>query len=117
MLIAGLVSLAVRQCFAEHVALQEAGDIVEAFANEVIVHVGDDLPATDYQSVLANIPVLEPPVRRIAGPKAGPAEMAAALEFVLEGLHLTKTSTSGNPKTCSSLFSMNYSKRETWTKS
>lgn len=90
LLIAGLVSLAVRQCFAEHVALQEAGDIVEAFANEVIVHVGDDLPATDYQSVLANIPVLEPPVRRIAGPKAGPAEMAAALEFVLEGLHLTK---------------------------
>ena len=90
LLIAGLVSLAVRQCFAEHVALQEAGDIVDAFANEVIVHVGDDLPATDYQSVLANIPVLEPPVRRIAGPKAGPAEMAAALEFVLEGLHLTK---------------------------
>ena len=90
LLIAGLVSLAVRQCFAEHVALQEAGEIVEAFANEVIVHVGDDLPATDYQSVLASIPVLEPPVRRIAGPKAGPAEMAAALEFVLEGLHLTK---------------------------
>ena len=90
LLIAGLVSLAVRQCFAEHVALQEAGEIVEAFANEVIVHVGDDLPATDYQAVLASIPVLEPPVRRIAGPKAGPAEMAAALEFVLEGLHLTK---------------------------
>lgn len=90
LLIAGLVSLAVRQCFAEHVALQEAGEIVDAFANEVIVHVGDDLPATDYQAVLASIPVLEPPVRRIAGPQAGPAEMAAALEFVLEGLHLTK---------------------------
>jgi len=90
LLIAGLVSLAVRQSFAEHVALQEAGEIVDAFANEVIVHVGDDLPATDYQAVLASIPVLEPPVRRIAGPKAGPAEMAAALEFVLEGLHLTK---------------------------
>lgn len=90
LLIAGLVSLAVRQCFSEHVALQEAGEIVEAFANEVIVHVGDDLPATDYQAVLASIPVLEPPVRRIAGPQAGPAEMAAALEFVLEGLHLTK---------------------------
>lgn len=90
LLIAGLVSLAVRQCFSENVALQEAGDIVEAFANEVIVHVGDDLPTADYLAVLANIPVLEPPVRRIAGPTAGPAEMAAALEFVLEGLHLTK---------------------------
>lgn len=90
LLISGLVSLAVRQCFAEHVALQEAGEIVDAFANEVIVHVGDDLPATDYLAVLASIPVLEPPVRRIAGPVAGPLEMAAALEFVLEGLHLTK---------------------------
>ncbi len=90
LLIAGLVSLAVRQCFAENVALQESGDIVEAFASEVIVHVGDDLPSTAYLEVLANIPVLEPPVRRIAGPSAGPAEMAAALEFVLEGLHLTK---------------------------
>ena len=90
LLIAGLVSLAVRQCFSENVALQEAGDIVEAFANEVIVHVGDDLPTPDYLAVLANIPVLEPPVRRIAGPTATPAEMAAALEFVLEGLHLTK---------------------------
>ena len=90
LLIAGLVTLATRQCFTENVALQEAGEIVDAFTEEVIVHVGDDLPAQDYLSVLAHMPVLEPPVRRIAGPTAGPAEMAAALEFVLEGLHLTK---------------------------
>ncbi|MEI6735400.1 MAG: AAA family ATPase [Actinomycetes bacterium] len=90
LLIAGLVTLATRQCFTENVALAEAGAIVEAFTEEVIVHVGDDLPAQDYLSVLAHIPVLEPPVRRIAGPDAGPAEMAAALEFILEGLHLTK---------------------------
>ena len=90
LIIAGIVGVAVRQCFAEHVALAEASEIIDAFANEVIVHVGDDLPAQDYLDVLASLPVLEPPVRRIAGPSAGPAEMAAALEFVLEGLHLTK---------------------------
>jgi magnesium chelatase subunit I len=88
--IAALVGLAVRQAFMEHVLLEEAGDIVEAFSHEVLVHTGDDLPAKDYLEVLANLPVLEPPVRRVAGPSAGPSEMAAATEFILEGLYLTK---------------------------
>jgi magnesium chelatase subunit I len=89
-IIAALVALAVRQTFTDHVLLEEAGDIVEAFTHEVVVHVGDDLPAADYLEVLANLPVLEAPVRRVAGPEATDGEVAAALEFVLEGLHLTK---------------------------
>jgi magnesium chelatase subunit I len=88
--IAALVALAVRQSFTENVLLEEAGEIVEAFAHEVVVHVGDDLATTAYMDVLANLPALEPPARRIAGPEAGAGEMAAALEFILEGLHLTK---------------------------
>jgi magnesium chelatase subunit I len=42
--------------------------------------------------VLADMPALEPPTRALAGPESGesPALMAAALEFLLEGLHLTK---------------------------
>jgi magnesium chelatase subunit I len=88
--IAALVALAVRQSFTENVLLEEAGDIVEAFTHEVVVHVGDDLATASYMDVLANLPALEPPSRRIAGPEAGPGEMAAALEFILEGLHLTK---------------------------
>ncbi len=89
-IIAALVALAVRQTFTEHVLLEEAGEIVEAFTHEVVVHVGDDLPAHDYLDVLANLPVLEVPVRRVAGPNATDGELAAALEFILEGLHLTK---------------------------
>jgi magnesium chelatase subunit I len=88
--IAALVALSVRQAFTENVLLEEAGEIVDAFTHEVVVHVGDDLPANDYLEVLANLPALEPPARRIAGPTAGPGEMAAAVEFILEGLHLTK---------------------------
>ena len=89
-IIAALVALAVRQSFTENVLLEEAGEIVEAFTHEVVVHVGDDLSSTTYLEVLANLPALEPPVRRVAGPEAGTGEMAAALEFILEGLHLTK---------------------------
>jgi magnesium chelatase subunit I len=67
-IIAALVALAVRQSFTENVLLEEAGEIVEAFTHEVVVHVGDDLPAADYLEVLASLPSLEAPVRRVAGP-------------------------------------------------
>jgi magnesium chelatase subunit I len=88
--IAALVSLAVRQCFAEHVLLEEAPEIVEAFNSEAIVHTGDDLPDRDYLAVLAAMPALLAPVERIAGPSASDGEKASAVEFVLEGLYLTK---------------------------
>jgi magnesium chelatase subunit I len=59
-----------------------------------VVHAGDDLPSAAYLAVLADIPELEPPTRALAGPDAAdsesPALMASALEFLLEGLHLTK---------------------------
>jgi len=87
--IAALVSLAIRQCFSD-VLLEEAPEIVEAFNSEAIVHTGDDLPDADYLAVLAAMPALEGPVERIAGPGASDGEKAAAVEFVLEGLYLTK---------------------------
>jgi len=87
--IAALVSLAIRQCFSD-VLLEEAPEIVEAFNGEAIVHTGDDLPDADYLSVLAAMPALQGPVERIAGPNASDGEKAAAVEFVLEGLYLTK---------------------------
>jgi magnesium chelatase subunit I len=87
--IAALVSLAIRQCFSD-VLLEEAPEIVEAFNGEAIVHTGDDLPDADYLAVLDAMPALEGPVERIAGPSASDGEKAAAVEFVLEGLYLTK---------------------------
>jgi len=65
--------------------LEDAAEIVAAFDDEVVVHVGDDLDAQDYTEVLEALPVLEPATRRIAGEDAGTEEMAAALEFLLEG--------------------------------
>jgi magnesium chelatase subunit I len=88
--IAALVALAVRQCFTEHVLLEEAPAIVEAFNTEAIVHTGDDLPDKDYLAVLAAMPALDAPVRRVAGPEASSPSLASAAEFVLEGLYLTK---------------------------
>jgi magnesium chelatase subunit I len=89
-IIAALVALAVRQCFAEHVLLEEGPEIVAAFNDEVLVHTGDDLADQSYLDVLAAMPALDAPVRRVAGPIASDGELAAAVEFILEGLYLTK---------------------------
>lgn len=88
--IAALVALALRQCFTEHVLLEEAPAIVDAFHSEAVVHTGDDLPDQAYLEVLAAMPVLGAPVDRVAGPGASDGERAAAVEFILEGLYLTK---------------------------
>jgi magnesium chelatase subunit I len=88
--IAALISLAVRQSFMEHVVLEEAGAIVEAFASEAVVHTGDDLADQDYLDVLAVMPALDEAARRVAGDDASDGVVISAAEFVLEGLHLTK---------------------------
>ena len=78
--------------FRRRVTLSDPAAIVGAFTEQVVVHAGDDLPSSAYLAVLADIPELEPPTRSLGGPEAAesPALMASALEFLLEGLHLTK---------------------------
>jgi magnesium chelatase subunit I len=88
--IAALVALATRQCFSEHVVLNEASAIVSAFNDEVLVHVGDDLADEHYLDVLEAMPELRAAATRVAGTSATPGELASAAEFVLEGLYLTK---------------------------
>jgi magnesium chelatase subunit I len=90
--VAQLVAAATLSVFRRRVTLNDPSTIVAAFTEQVVVHAGDDLPSAAYLAVLADIPELEPPTRALAGPDAAesPALMASALEFLLEGLHLTK---------------------------
>jgi magnesium chelatase subunit I len=87
-----LISAAVLSVFRRRVTLQDPAEVLASFDAEMVVHAGDDLPAAEYLSVLADLPALEPPTRALAGPEAAesPALLASALEFLLEGLHLTK---------------------------
>jgi magnesium chelatase subunit I len=92
--VAQLVAAATLSVFRRRVTLDDPQSIVAAFHDQVVVHVGDDLPSSSYLAVLADIPELEPATRKLAGPEAAdsesPALMASAMEFLLEGLHLTK---------------------------
>ena len=92
--VAQLISAAVLSVFRRRVVLNDPGTVVKEFESGQVVHAGDDLPAADYLAVLRDLPALEPPTRALAGTDAGtgesPALLASALEFLLEGLHLTK---------------------------
>jgi magnesium chelatase subunit I len=90
--VAHLVAAATLSVFRRRVTLDDPSALVAAFTEQVVVHAGDDLPSAAYLAVLADMPELEPPTRALAGPDAAesPALIASALEFLLEGLHLTK---------------------------
>ena len=89
--VAHLVSAAVLAVFRRRVTLADPAAVVASFDAGVVVHAGDDLPAAEYLEVLAELPALEPPTRALVAPAAeSPALLASALEFLLEGLHLTK---------------------------
>ncbi len=90
--VAQLAAAAVLAVFRRRVTLEDPAGVIGCFGEGSVVHTGDDLPSQEYLDVLADMGPLEPPTRALAGPDAAesPAVMAAALEFLLEGLHLTK---------------------------
>jgi magnesium chelatase subunit I len=85
----GLVSAAVLAVFRRRCPTEKLGAVTAAFDEARVVHAGDDLPASAYGEVLAEVPALEGPVLAVAGSET-PGAVASATEFVLEGLHLTK---------------------------
>ena len=89
-LLAQLVNAAVLIVFRRRVVLDDPATVVGSFTSETVVHAGDDLPAAAYASTLAQMPALSAPVVTLTGGSEDPALVASALEFLLEGLHLTK---------------------------
>ncbi|HVA04206.1 MAG TPA: sigma 54-interacting transcriptional regulator [Acidimicrobiales bacterium] len=85
----GLLSASVLSVFRRRCPTEQLGPIVNAFDEARVVHAGDDLPASAYAEVLAQVPALEGPVLALAGGET-PGAVASAAEFILEGLHLTK---------------------------
>ena len=63
----GLVSASVLTVFRRRCPTEQLGPIVNAFDEARVVHAGDDLPASAYAEVLAQVPALEGPVLALAG--------------------------------------------------
>ncbi len=89
-LMSQLLSAAVLLVFRRRVQLADPQGVVAAFSADTVVHAGDDLPAAAYTSTLTQMPALSAPVLKLTAGSEDPGVVASALEFLLEGLHLTK---------------------------
>jgi magnesium chelatase subunit I len=84
----GLVQRAIRGVFDAVVPLEGMASVVDSFQQGWKVEVAADMRATDYLDGLDEIPGLREAAARLAGGDS-PERLAAAIEFLLEGLHLS----------------------------
>jgi magnesium chelatase subunit I len=85
-----LVKGAVLTVFKDRIDPSHTTPIVDAFENGLVIHTGEDLSSDHLAGVVAEIPALRTPVSKLTPDDSSPAALAAAAEFVLEGLHLSK---------------------------
>jgi len=84
-----LLKAAVLTVFKERCPMDQFRDALGSFNEATIVHAGDDVSSSDYVTTLQSMPALRAPVAALAGSES-PGAVASAVEFVLEGLHLSK---------------------------
>jgi len=86
-LVRDLARRATRVVFDAAVPLEGVAAVVEAFEQGWQVEVSSRMPSAEYLEGLEQIPGLREAAAQLAGGDS-PARLAAAIEFVLEGLHL-----------------------------
>jgi len=72
------------------VNIENVNDALAAFESGVVAHTGDDVTSSQLVTLLEQVPSLRPIVNAFTGGDESPAVVASAVEFVLEGLHLSK---------------------------
>jgi magnesium chelatase subunit I len=85
-----IVKTAVLQVFKQRVTGEKIREVVEAFDGGVVLHAGEDVESVAYGAMFTDIPALRDLATQIVGADATPSVVASAVEFVLEGLHLSK---------------------------
>ena len=84
-----IVKAAVLDTFRATCKPEKLTTLVNAFDEGLVVHTGDDVPAAEYASLLSDLPGLKDTLADLEVGET-PAGVASAVEFVLEGLHLSK---------------------------
>jgi magnesium chelatase subunit I len=83
-----LLQRAVLNVFNRSFAAAELDPVVAAFQNGFTLQVSDMMPTSEYVRQLGEIAPLRAAAAKLGA--ADPAGLAAAMEFVLEGLHLNR---------------------------
>lgn len=85
-----LISAAVLTVFKDLAPGEMMRDVVAAFEEGAVAHVGEDVPSATLVGLFNDIPALRAPVLALTGGNESPAVLASAVEFILEGLHLSR---------------------------
>ena len=83
------IEQAIAEVFKRRFDLETLDHVVYEFRDGVTVEVGEGVATSEYEALLGRMDALAVAVERIA-PKGTPAERAATLELLLEGLHQHK---------------------------
>ncbi len=92
-IVAHLLQSAVLSVFRELVDPDSYAGVLEAFAGETVVNAGEDVVADDYVRLLETMPSMARCLTELGyddADLAHPGLVASGVEFVLEGLHLSK---------------------------
>jgi magnesium chelatase subunit I len=83
-----LLQKAVLNVFGRSFAAPELETVVAAFQGALAFQVADDMPSREYVRQVGELPALRTIAQKLGA--TDPATLAAAVEFILEGLHLSK---------------------------
>jgi magnesium chelatase subunit I len=92
-ILAKLLGAAVLAVFKDRVPPESHRAVVDAFESELVLDVGEDVTDAAYAQMLEQVPALAAPVHALVSDEdqaESPAMVAAAVELILEGLHLSK---------------------------
>jgi magnesium chelatase subunit I len=90
-----LITKALYTTFGRRVDVDDLDDVVVAFEDGLVIETGDRVPSREYVRWMREVPGLPEAVRRLGAfdvTDGGeePAVVASAVEFLLEGLHLSR---------------------------
>ena len=85
-----LTRRALLRIFGTYFSLEDLEDVIMAFDLGQIAQTGSDRPSKEYPELVSSIDGLQGPVLKLTEGDQRPEAVAAAAEFVLEGLHLSR---------------------------
>jgi magnesium chelatase subunit I len=85
-----LIKGAVLTVFKDTVPPEQTRAVVDSFEDGVVAHAGEGVTSDELAHLVDEVDALRAPVAVLTGGVESPAAVGAAVEFVLEGLHLSK---------------------------
>jgi len=83
-----LARRAVKVVFDERFHIEDLSAIIDSFNNGIGAEVSQSIPSMEYMDGLKNVSGLQDAVKSLVNPE-DPPEASSAIEFILEGLHLS----------------------------